>query len=72
MLSVIASRLTTLSEKPMMSMTQKAGKIDSGRVIAAMMVARTIAQEQEHHDHGEHGAFVQGVHRRHRSFRACR
>ena len=54
-LSVIASRLTTLSEKPRMSMTQKAGKIDSGRVTAAMMVVE-VTQEQEHHDDREDGA----------------
>ena len=39
MLRVIASKVTTLSEKPSSSMTQKAGKIDSGNVSAAMMVA---------------------------------
>ena len=38
-LSVIASKVTTFSEKPRRYMTQKAGKIDSGRVTAAMMVA---------------------------------
>ena len=38
--SVMASRLTMLREKPSMSIAQKAGMIDSGRVTAAMMVAR--------------------------------
>src|SRR3981081_2682545 len=38
-LRVIASKVTTLSEKPSNSMTQKAGRIDRGRVTAAMMVA---------------------------------
>jgi hypothetical protein len=38
--SVMASRLTRFSEKPNMSITQKAGMIDSGRAIAATMVAR--------------------------------
>ena len=37
---MIASKLTMFSEKPSSSMTQKAGKIDSGRVTAAMIVAR--------------------------------
>ena len=39
-LRVIASKVTMFSEKPSSCMTQKAGKIDSGRVTAAMMVAR--------------------------------
>ena len=38
--SVIASRLTMLSEKPSTSMTQKAGRMDSGSVMAAITVAR--------------------------------
>ena len=38
--SVIARKVTRLSEKPSMSITQNAGKIDSGSEIAAMMVAR--------------------------------
>ena len=64
MLSVIASKLTMFSEKPSSSMTQKAGKIDSGKVIAAMIGGPPVAQEQEHHDHCEDGAFVQRMHRR--------
>ena len=40
-LSVIASRLTRLSEKPSASIAQKAGNIESGRVMAAITVART-------------------------------
>ena len=39
-LSVIARKLTRLSEKPIKSMIQNAGKIDSGNVTAAMIVAR--------------------------------
>ena len=39
-LSVIASRLTMLSEKPSRFITQKAGMIDNGSVMAAMMVDR--------------------------------
>ncbi len=39
-MSTIASKLTTLSEKPSIFMTQKDGRIDNGKVIAAMMVAR--------------------------------
>ena len=39
MLSVIASKVTMFNEKPSSSMTQKAGKIDSGKVSAAMIVA---------------------------------
>ena len=38
--SVMARKLTRLSEKPSRSITQNAGKIDSGSEIAAMMVAR--------------------------------
>ena len=38
--SVIARKLTRLSEKPRMSIAQKAGKIDSGSDTAAMIVAR--------------------------------
>ncbi len=38
--SVMARKLTRLSEKPRRSITQNAGKIDSGSEIAAMMVAR--------------------------------
>ena len=37
---VIASRLTRLSEKPIASMAQKAGMIESGSAMAAMIVAR--------------------------------
>ncbi len=37
---VMASRLTRLSENPIASMAQKAGMIDSGSAMAAMMVAR--------------------------------
>ena len=37
---VMASRLTRLSEKPMASMAQKAGMMESGSAMAAMMVAR--------------------------------
>ena len=38
--SVIARKLTRLSENPKNSIAQKAGKIESGSEIAAMMVAR--------------------------------
>ncbi len=38
-LSVMASRVTRLSEKPSMSITQKAGKTDSGSATAAIRVA---------------------------------
>ena len=38
--SVMARKLTMLSEKPSMSIAQNAGKIDNGSEIAAMMVAR--------------------------------
>ncbi len=38
--SVMASRLTRLSEKPIMCMTQKAGMIDSGMATAEIRVAR--------------------------------
>ena len=38
--SVIASRLTKLSEKPIRFMKKNAGRIDSGRATAASTVAR--------------------------------
>ncbi len=38
--SVMASKLTRLSEKPSMSMIQKVGITDSGKATAAMSVAR--------------------------------
>ena len=38
--SVIASRLTRLSEKPIASIAQKVGMIDRGSATAVMMVAR--------------------------------
>ena len=37
---VIASRLTRLSEKPIASIAQKVGRIDSGKARAVTMVAR--------------------------------
>jgi len=37
--NMIASKLTTFSEKPKISMTQRAGRIDKGSVTAAIMVA---------------------------------
>ena len=39
-LSVMARKLTRFSENPSRSITQKAGKIDSGSDTAAMIVAR--------------------------------
>ena len=38
--SVIASRLTMLSEKPSVLITQKVGRTESGSAIAAISVAR--------------------------------
>ncbi len=38
--SVIASRLTRLSEKPIASIAQKVGMTDSGSAMAVMSVAR--------------------------------
>ena len=62
-LSVMARKLTRLSEKPSMSITQNAGKIDSGSEIAAMMVARMSRRNSRHDDDGERRAFEQGVDR---------
>ena len=44
--SVIASRLTRFSEKPIASMTQKVGMIDSGRASAVTIVARTSRRKR--------------------------
>ena len=41
-LSVIARKLMRLSEKPSMSITQNAGKMDSGSEIATITVARKL------------------------------
>ena len=62
--SVIASRLTRLSEKPIASIIQKVGMMESGIAMAVTMVARKIAQEDEHHDDREQRALDQGLHRR--------
>ena len=62
--SVIARKLTRLSEKPRMSIAQKAGKIDSGSDTAAMIGRADVAQEQEHHDDGERRALEQRLQRR--------
>jgi hypothetical protein len=45
-LSTIASRLTRLSEKPSSFMIQNDGRIESGSVSAAMMVARQSRRNQ--------------------------
>src|SRR5208337_3878664 len=45
--SVIASRVTRFREKPIASIAQKVGMIDSGSATAVTMVAQ-IAQEGEH------------------------
>ena len=62
--SVIASRLTRLSEKPIASIAQKVGMIDSGSAIAVTMRGAQIAQEHEHDDDREHRALDQRLHRR--------
>ena len=48
--SVIASRLTRLSEKPMRLIAQKAGMIDSGRATRGDDGRAQVAQEDEHDD----------------------
>ena len=61
--SVIASRLTRLSEKPIASIAQKVGMIDSGSASAVTMVARmsrrktstTIDRQQRALDQRLHG-----------------
>ena len=45
-LSVIARKLTRFSEKPSMSITQNAGKIDSGSEIATITVARKLRRNR--------------------------
>ena len=44
----------------------------SGRAIAAISVARHVAQEDENHDHREHRSFDQRLHGRFDSCPACR
>ena len=62
--SVMPSRLTRLSEKPISSMAQKVGIADSGRAIAAISVARQLRRNRKHDEHGEHRALDQRLHRR--------
>src|SRR5208337_3050803 len=61
--SVIASRVTRFREKPIASIAQKVGMIDSGSATAVTMVAQ-IAQEGEHDDDGERRALDQRLHGR--------
>ena len=44
--SVMARKLTRLSEKPSMSIAQNAGKIDSGSEIATITVARKLRRNR--------------------------
>ena len=59
--STRASSETMLSEKPMASITAKVPISDTGTAISGISVARSIAQEQEHHDHDQHERLDQGV-----------
>ncbi len=45
--SVMPSRLTRLSEKPIISIAQKVGMADSGRAIAGDQRGAPVAQEEE-------------------------
>ena len=62
--SVIASRLTRFSEKPIASIAQKVGMIDSGSATRGDDGGANVAQEDEHDDDGEQRALDQRLHRR--------
>ena len=60
-----------LSEKPSMSITQKAGRIDSGSAMAAMIVARRSRRNRNTTMTASAGAFVQRAAAPSGSCRAC-
>src|SRR5262249_60677178 len=60
-LSVIAGKLTTLSEKPNTSIAQKCREDGKRERNCGDHGCPQISQEQEHHEHGQDGAFEQRV-----------
>ncbi len=62
--SVIASRLTRLSEKPIALIAQKVGITDKRQRERGDERRAQVAQEHEHHDDGERRALDQRLHRR--------
>ena len=59
--STSASSETVLSEKPSASITANVPISDTGTAISGISVARTVAQEQEDHDHHQDERLDQGV-----------
>ena len=62
--SVMPSRLTRLSEKPISSIAQKVGMADSGSAMAVISVARQLRRKMNTTSTASDGALDQRLHRR--------